>query len=246
MRKTLLLSVAAVALIVGAGQVSAQTMSQRREAPSPAPAAQQNAPAEKMAPMNEPKTGADIKAPDAGMKAGAADEKARKDGGKPQRAQDRTGKSNGSSSEMKADGKTAPDGKTKADMKADRPGMEKPGDAKPSTSGQGPTPKSSDKAGEAKPSTSGQGAAPAPANLSTDQRTTIRAVIKQQNVQPVTNINFAISIGTQVPRTVHFYPVPFELVQIYPGWRGYDFFLVGDQIIVVNPRTLEIVAVLDV
>jgi hypothetical protein len=35
-------------------------------------------------------------------------------------------------------------------------------------------------------------------------------------------------------------------VQTYPSWRGYEFFLVGDQIIVVNPRTLEIVAVLDV
>jgi hypothetical protein len=65
-------------------------------------------------------------------------------------------------------------------------------------------------------------------------------------VQPVTNVNFTISIGTRVPRTVHFYPVPDELVQMYPSWRGYDFFLVGDQIIVVNPRTLEIVAVLDV
>ena len=64
-------------------------------------------------------------------------------------------------------------------------------------------------------------------------------------MQPVTNVAFAISIGTLVPRTVRFYPVPVELVQIYPSWRGYDFFLVGDQIIVVNPRTREIVAVLD-
>ncbi len=35
-------------------------------------------------------------------------------------------------------------------------------------------------------------------------------------------------------------------MQIYPSWRGYDYFLVGDQIIVVNPRTLQIIAVLDV
>jgi hypothetical protein len=34
-------------------------------------------------------------------------------------------------------------------------------------------------------------------------------------------------------------------VQINPRWRGYDYFLVGEQIIVVNPRTHEIVAVLD-
>jgi hypothetical protein len=40
--------------------------------------------------------------------------------------------------------------------------------------------------------------------------------------------------------------LPVEIVSIYPNWRGYEMFLVGDQIVVVNPRTLEIVAVLDV
>ena len=65
-------------------------------------------------------------------------------------------------------------------------------------------------------------------------------------MQPVTNVNFTISVGSKVPRTgVRFYPVFNELVQIYPSWRGYQYILVGDQIIVVNPRTHEIVAVLD-
>ena len=253
MRKTLLLSVAAAALVAGAGLASAQTTSQRREAPSPAPAAQQSAPAEKTAPVNEPKGGAEIKARDTGTKAGQVDEKASK-GGEAQRVQDNTEKLKGSS-EMKADGKKNPDGKTKTDVKAEpkagstaqKPSpAEKPGDAKPSAAGQSVTPKSSEQAGDGKASTSGQGAAGAAANLSTEQRTTIRTVIKQQNVQPVTNVNFAISIGNRVPRTVHLYPVFDELVTIYPSWRGYEYFLVGDQIIVVNPRTLEIVAVLDV
>jgi hypothetical protein len=39
--------------------------------------------------------------------------------------------------------------------------------------------------------------------------------------------------------------VPTELVQIQPHWRGYEFILVGNQIIVVNPQTHQIVAVLD-
>jgi Protein of unknown function (DUF1236) len=229
MRTRLLLSVATAALIAGAGLASAQTMSPGREAPSPAPAAQQNAPAEKTAPMNAPKGGAEIKAPDAGGKTGQADEKSRKDG-KDQRAQDKVDPKAGSTAQ-----------KDKADPKAGSAAQkDKPADAKPSAAGQDAKP------GDAKPSTAGQGAAGAPANLSTEQRTTIRTVIKKQNVQPVTNVNFTISVGTKVPRTgVRFYPVPVELVQIYPSWRGYDYFLVGDQIIVVNPRTHEIVAVLD-
>jgi hypothetical protein len=225
MRNRLLLSVAAAALIAGAGLASAQ---QGREAPSPAPAAQQNAPAEKTAPMNAPKGGAENKAPDAGAKTGQADGKARKDG-KDQRAQDKADPKAGSTAQ-----------KDKADPKAGSTAQkEKPADAKPSAAGQDAKP------GDAKPSTAGQGAA-APASLSTEQRTTIRTVIQKQNVQRMTNVNFTISVGTKVPSTgVRFYPVPVELVQIYPSWRGYDFILVGDQIIVVNPRTHEIVAVLD-
>jgi len=47
-----------------------------------------------------------------------------------------------------------------------------------------------------------------------------------------------------VPRTVSFHPLPSQIVDIYPSWRGYEFFLVRNEIVVVDPRTLEIVAVL--
>jgi len=35
------------------------------------------------------------------------------------------------------------------------------------------------------------------------------------------------------------------VVTVYPEWRGYEFFLVRDEIIVVDPNTSEIVAVLN-
>jgi hypothetical protein len=38
--------------------------------------------------------------------------------------------------------------------------------------------------------------------------------------------------------------VPRTIIEIEPAWRGFDYFLVGDDIVVVNPRTLEIVAVI--
>jgi hypothetical protein len=81
--------------------------------------------------------------------------------------------------------------------------------------------------------------------LSTEQRTKITTVIKSQNVRPVTSVNFSISVGTRVPRNVGFHPLPAEIVAVFPDWRGYEFFLFSGQIIVVNPRTLEIVAVID-
>ena len=69
-------------------------------------------------------------------------------------------------------------------------------------------------------------------------------MIKQQKVQPV-SLNVSISVGTRVPSTVRYYPLPTEVVTIYPEWRGYDYILVGNQILVLDPRTHEIVAILD-
>jgi hypothetical protein len=89
------------------------------------------------------------------------------------------------------------------------------------------------------------GQAGAGAKLSTDQRTRITTVIRNEHVAPVTNIDFSVSVGTKVPRErVSLRALPTEVVTIYPEWRGYEFFLVRDEIIVVDPRTLEIVAVL--
>ncbi|WP_022724377.1 DUF1236 domain-containing protein [Rhodopseudomonas sp. B29] len=94
-------------------------------------------------------------------------------------------------------------------------------------------------------STTTTGQAGGRAGLSTEQRTKITTVIRKERVAPVANVNFSISVGTRVPREVHFHRLPTEIVSIYPDWRGYEFFLVRDQIVVVNPDTLEIVAVLD-
>jgi hypothetical protein len=91
--------------------------------------------------------------------------------------------------------------------------------------------------------TTGQGAAGS-ARLSTEQRSKITTVIRQQKVQPV-KLNVSISVGTRVPSSVHYYPLPREVVVIYPEWRGYDYILVGDQIVIIDPRSHEIVAILE-
>ena len=82
------------------------------------------------------------------------------------------------------------------------------------------------------------------AKLSTEQRTRITTIIRDEHVAPVNNVDFAVSVGTRVPReSVHLQALPSQVVSVYPEWRGYEFFLVHDQIVVVDPRTLEIVDV---
>ena len=92
-------------------------------------------------------------------------------------------------------------------------------------------------------STTGQGTAAASGKLSDEQHTKISAILRQHKVAPA-QLNVSVSVGTRVPDSVHFYPLPQEVYVIYPEWRGYNYIMVGDEIIVLDPRTHEIVAIL--
>jgi hypothetical protein len=231
MNNRLLMSVAAAALIAGSGLATAQSPGTGREAPAAgatksAPSADRAAPVERAAPINKDEATDTMKRSESGsdIKAAPSDDKMKRDNGT-QRATDSTRDGAAPKSATTASDKSDPS-KAGKDMKAE---------------GRSAT---DSKTTETK-STTTTGQAGAAGKLSTEQRTKITTVIKQQKVQPVTNVNFSISIGTRVPREVHFHPLPAEIITVYPDWRGYEFFLVRDEIIVVNPRTLEIVAVLE-
>jgi hypothetical protein len=91
---------------------------------------------------------------------------------------------------------------------------------------------------------------PASGTLSSEQRTKIRTtVLGERNAPRIarSDINVTLSVGTRIPRDrLHIRPLPLPetVVEVEPQWRGYDYFLVGDEIIVVDPDSLEIVAVL--
>ena len=101
----------------------------------------------------------------------------------------------------------------------------------------------SDKKGGA---TTGQGAAGSgSASLTSEQRSKISTNIRQTNVKRDTNVNFNVSVGTVVPRTVTLHALPPTVIEVYPQWRGYRFVLVEDEIIIIEPGSYRIVAVID-
>ncbi|MEP7029401.1 MAG: DUF1236 domain-containing protein [Pseudolabrys sp.] len=229
------------ALLLSAGAISAQDI-KNDKAPAPAPAAQQKAPAEKVAPpmhagdknaqthQTPQTTGQAPKEPE--MKPSAKDDKA------PAHSQNVNPKADPAKAEIKAgadvkanstahDDKAGNKSNTKVDVKSDT-----------SKSGQ------ADVKSDSKSTTTGQGAAAGSAKLSTEQRTKITTIFHQHKVAPV-KLNISVSVGTRVPDHVRFYPIPQEVIVIYPEWRGYDYIYVGDQIVVVDPRTHEIVAILE-
>jgi hypothetical protein len=82
--------------------------------------------------------------------------------------------------------------------------------------------------------------------LTTQQRTEIRqTIIKQGDAPRVTNVNFNISVGAEVPSTVRVVVLPARVVEIYPQWRGYRYFIVGERIIIVEPDRLVIVFIIE-
>lgn len=82
--------------------------------------------------------------------------------------------------------------------------------------------------------------------LTTEQRTTIRkTVLSGGNVPRATNVNFNVSVGTTVPTSVRVVAVPSTLIEIYPEWRGHMYFVVNDEIIIVDShhRIIAVIAV---
>jgi hypothetical protein len=89
-----------------------------------------------------------------------------------------------------------------------------------------------------------QGQSQGSKTLTTEQRTTIRNTVVSKGPR-ATNVNFTVSVGTAVPTSVRVVAVPSTLIEIYPEWRGHMYFIVNDEIIIVDSRH-RIIAVLPV
>jgi outer membrane biosynthesis protein TonB len=58
-----------------------------------------------------------------------------------------------------------------------------------------------------------------------------------------TNVNIDVRVGMALPETVVFEPIPADIVGIYPQFRGYDYVMVHDQVVIVDPQTRNVVDV---
>jgi hypothetical protein len=224
MSNRFLISVAAAALIAGTGFANAQGTGSSREAPSSG-ATQQNAPPS-AAPMNRDssQSGAPAEAP----KSAQSKEMAPKG---EKSAQDMKGEKGSASKEMKADSKSGT--------------MENKTGANTDSKTGAPTTNAQTKGTDAKQTTTGNAATSATAAPPAEKRSQIVSAIKSEKIQETTNVNFNISVGATVPASVHFYPLPPRIVEIYPEWRGYEVILVHGRYVIVRPQTHEIVYIIE-
>jgi hypothetical protein len=239
-----LLSTAAAIVLLSGGMAMAQGLAPGAgDNPGRAPAAQQNAPAEKMGPSIKRKapetTGQAVPerqpgaaGPQNKMNTEKTQKKVPETTGQGSQDQGNVKERRGASEMQKKGGANAEGTVQQRDQRSQR------GERGEHNDQMGAGAK-----GDNQHSTTGQGAAGA-ARLSTEQRTKITGIFHQHRVAP-THLNISIRVGARVPASVHFYPVPVEVVEIYPEWRGFDYILVGDQILILDPGTHEIVAILE-
>src|SRR5262245_51761714 len=82
--------------------------------------------------------------------------------------------------------------------------------------------------------------------LTTEQKTRVReTVLQSSNAPRVNSVNFQIRVGTAVPTSVRVVEIAPVLVEVHPEWRGFFYFIVNDEIIIVD-RNHRIVAVIEV
>jgi hypothetical protein len=267
MKNSLLSSVAALALIIGTGSVFAQGTGMK-EAPaaaapkadsaSPSPKAESTAPspkAESASPTNSPKGSSAETAPPAGAKTGATAQ----DKGEPKGSK----AANDSKADTKPSSAATTPSTNSASKDAKNPAADSKAaatDTKPSSAATTPSTNSASKdaknpAADSKAAgtdtkaggsnTTGNAATSATAAPPAEKRTQIVSAIKQEKVEEVTNVNFNISVGTAVPSSVRYHPLPPRIVEIYPEWRGYDFIVVRGKYIILRPQTHEIVYIIE-
>jgi len=83
-------------------------------------------------------------------------------------------------------------------------------------------------------------------NVTREDRTRIHNIIVGQHSIPRTERpDFDLQVGTVVPRSVRLVALPPEILTFEPEWSGLEYFLVSDEIVIVDPATMEIVTVVE-
>lgn len=86
-----------------------------------------------------------------------------------------------------------------------------------------------------------------PAEVTVEQKTEIKQIVQEVDVEPIAvdRIDFDIEVGVAVPRTIELRPLPPRIVRIVPAYENYLYFVLADgRIVIVEPDTLKIVVII--
>jgi hypothetical protein len=105
-------------------------------------------------------------------------------------------------------------------------------------------------ASQAKPAGAGAGNAAATGRLNIPQEKasqiveTLTRTTTSSNVNVAMNIGVAINVGVIIPANVTLEPLAPEVVTLVPEFRGYDYVVVQDEVIIVEPSSRQVVEII--
>ncbi len=84
--------------------------------------------------------------------------------------------------------------------------------------------------------------------ISQTQRVRIREAFRQHrgHFHRVARVGFPIFVGAEVPSDYTFYDVSADFADYAPEYDGYKYIVVGNELLIIDPRTWEIVAIIPV
>ena len=86
-------------------------------------------------------------------------------------------------------------------------------------------------------------AKPAP-ELTEEKQAKIRDSVKNAKVDHIAKLPIPLTVGAEIPRNLHFYPFPKEVAEIVPEYRDYFYVVAAEKIVVIDPVSYRIVAIL--
>lgn len=86
---------------------------------------------------------------------------------------------------------------------------------------------------------------PAP-KISQEQQDRIRDSIRNAKVDHVAKLAIPLTVGAEVPRNLHFYPFPKDVAEIAPEFGNLFYVVAAEKIVVIDPISYRIVAILPV
>jgi len=80
--------------------------------------------------------------------------------------------------------------------------------------------------------------------LSADNKERLHRAFNMDRAR-VRNVNFDHHVGRRIPRHIHLFPIPFAVFAFFPYYRDYSYFVVDDDICIVDPTTYVVVDEID-
>lgn len=260
MKRILLAATAVTALVVGGNLASAQTGHSEHMGQSPTPGAERGAVQEHRGAEPGARNGqAETKAPTGN---GAEHQRAAQSPkgertGETREPAGREGERAGETREQKSTGAKTPkqnehvgQGREQTGQAPGRERDEKMGEGREHDERMGPGREREERMGQGREHDGRMGESrehgDRAVQLSPEQRTRVRDTIVREHDHRIDHADFALSVGTRIPRSERVYELPPDLISIVPEYRGFKYILVRDELVILDPVTLEIVAVIPV